>query len=289
MTERILRLAIQKEGRLYDDSARLLRECDLSFEDARGSRKLKTRCYNFPMEILFLRDDDIPLYVADGVADLGVVGENLLRETGAEVEVLEPLGFSRCKLSIAVPKDSAAQQIGDLAGSRIATSYPQILSNFLKDARISCRVEEISGSVEIAPQIGLADAICDIVGSGSTLTINGLRELAVVMTSEAVLIRSPRIAGEARELTEKLLFRARAVKRATRNKYLVLNAPEAALPELLKLLPGLKSPSVIRLAEPGWCAIHTVVDAEDFWERIDALRAAGAQGIVVSAIEKLIQ
>ena len=284
----MLTIAIQKSGRLFDDSIALLKSCDLKFEQGRGSSTLRVEVGNFPAEILFLRDDDIPEYVSDGVVDVGIVGENVLAELDSKVDVAEKLNFSKCRLSIAIPKGSAITTLNDLDGKRIATSYPKILSLFLNEKGIKAEIHEISGSVEIAPRIGLAEAICDIVGTGSTLVMNGLSELEVVFRSQAVCIRNSALSGEKRELSEKLLFRIRSVQRAEEYKYILLNAPNKNIPAIIKLLPGLKSPTIIPLADEGWSSIHSVVRKDDFWEKIEALRAQGAEGILVSAIEKMI-
>ncbi len=283
-----LRLALQKSGRLHEESIRLLRACDLEFEPARARSTLKLKIPNFPVEFLFLRDDDIPSCVERGVADIGIVGENMLLETNAQVEVLERLGFGRCRLSIAVPRESRIQSLADLEGCEIATSYPRSTEKFLSQHGINARLCSINGSVEIAPSIGLAQAISDLVSSGSTLVTNGLRELEVVFQSEALLIAHKTRTRQAERILERLLLRVRAVGRARTRKYILLNAPNSAIAAISALLPGIRSPTVLPLAEPGWSSIHSVVEEDEFWERIEALKAAGAQGILVSAIEKLI-
>lgn len=286
----VLRIALQKSGRLSDDSLRLFKECGIKFDS--GTGKLKSASSNFPAEFLFLRDDDIPGYVEDGVADVGIVGENVFEETRKAHISLEPvykLGFSRCRLSIAIPRGETYGGIGDLRGKRIATSYPVILSNFLQKHGVEADVHVISGSVEIAPGIGLADAVCDIVSSGSTLLSNGLKEVETIFNSEAVLIGNPALPDEKRRILDKLLFRIQAVQAAAAHKYVVLNAPNAALPRIEALLPGLKAPTVVPLDTPGWSAVHSVLSEEDFWEKIDALREAGAEGILVVPIEKMIR
>ena len=286
----VLRIALQKSGRLSDDSLRLFKECGIKFDS--GTGKLKSASSNFPAEFLFLRDDDIPGYVEDGVADVGIVGENVFEETRKAHISLEPvykLGFSRCRLSIAIPRGETYGGVGDLRGKRIATSYPVILSNFLQKHGVEADVHVISGSVEIAPGIGLADAVCDIVSSGSTLLSNGLKEVETIFNSEAVLIGNPALPDEKRRILDKLLFRIQAVQAAAAHKYVVLNAPNAALPRIEALLPGLKAPTVVPLDTPGWSAVHSVLSEEDFWEKIDALREAGAEGILVVPIEKMIR
>ncbi|KUG07790.1 ATP phosphoribosyltransferase [Solirubrum puertoriconensis] len=282
----MIRLAIQKSGRLSEDSLSLIRECGISFVSS--SYKLKTEATNFPLEILYLRDDDIPGYVQDGVADLGVVGQNVLVEAGLPELEVEPLGFSKCRLSLAVPRGEAYASVADLQGKNIATSYPQILGTYLAGHGVQANLHTISGSVEIAPSIGLADAICDIVSSGSTLLGNGLREVETVFRSEAVLIANRSLSAEKQNLLEQLQFRMQAVRRARRNKYIVLNAPVASLDAVKALLPGIKSPTVTPLAEQGWVSVQSVVNEDDFWHVTDQLKAVGAEGILVLPIEKMI-
>ena len=282
----MLKLAIQKSGRLSEDSLGLIKECGIGLN--RYDNRLKTQAANFPMEILFLRDDDIPEYIADGVVDAGIVGENILIERQAPVRVREHLGFSKCRLSIAVPKEAAYEGPRSLAGKRIATSYPVSLKDFLRRAGVEASIREISGSTEIAPSIGLADAICDLVSSGSTLLSNGLREVEVVLRSQAVLACGNELAPEKERILESLLFRVRAVLRAREYKYILLNAPNDHLDEIVRVLPGLKAPTVMPLAEAGWSSVHTVIREDEFWERIEQLKAAGAQGILVCPIEKLV-
>lgn len=282
----MLRLAIQKSGRLSEDSLKLIRECGISF--ITSSLKLKTESTNFPLEILYLRDDDIPGYVADGVADIGIVGENVLVEEGKQELAIEPLGFSKCRLSLAVPKSAEYDSIEDLEGKNIATSYPNLLQAYLSEKGVKAHIHTISGSVEIAPSIGLADAICDIVSSGSTLISNGLREVERVFKSQAVLIAHKELSDEKRAILDKLLFRIHAVQRAQRTKYILLNAPNDKVDEIVSLLPGMKSPTVLPLAEKGWSSVHSVVNEDDFWGIIERLRDAGAQGILVVPIEKMI-
>ncbi len=290
MNQPTLRIAIQKSGRLSEDSLRLFRECGIKFDS--GTGKLKSAASNFPAEFLFLRDDDIPGYVEDGVADVGIVGENVFEETRKAHISLEPvyrLGFSKCRLSIAIPRGEIYAGVADLQGKRIATSYPVILGNFLQKNGVEAQLHVISGSVEIAPGIGLADAVCDIVSSGSTLLSNGLKEVETIFKSEAVLIGHPALSEEKRGILDKLLFRVQAVQAAANHKYVVLNAPNEALPRIEALLPGLKAPTVVALDTPGWSAVHSVLAEEDFWEKIDALREAGAEGILVVPIEKMIR
>ena len=282
----MIRLAIQKSGRLSEDSLNLIRECGISFINS--SLKLKTEATNFPLEILFLRDDDIPGYVADGVADIGIVGENVLVETANQDLTVEKLGFSKCRLSIAVPKSVEYNSIQDLQHKNLATSYPKLLQAYLDEHGVQANIHTISGSVEIAPSIGLADAICDIVSSGSTLISNGLREVERVFKSEAVLIASPNLTNEKKQILDQLLFRIQSVKRAQKVKYILLNAPNHALDQIKALLPGMKSPSILPLADEGWSSVHSVLNEDDFWEIIQKLRDAGAQGILVVPIEKMI-
>ncbi len=282
----MLRLAIQKSGRLSEDSLQLVRECGISFLSS--SYKLKTEATNFPLEILFLRDDDIPGYVRDGVADLGIVGQNVLEEAnGAHLQV-EALGFSKCRLSLAVPRGDAYDSVADLQGKNIATSYPNLLGRYLAAHGVQAHLHTISGSVEIAPSIGLAEAICDIVSSGSTLLGNGLREVETVFRSEAVLIAQPHLSAAQTELLDQLRFRMQAVRRARRHKYIVLNAPVGALDAVRRLLPGIKSPTVTPLAEAGWVSVQSVVQEDEFWHVIAQLKAEGAEGILVLPIEKMI-
>lgn len=282
----MLRLAIQKSGRLSEDSLKLIRECGISF--ITSSLKLKTESTNFPLEILYLRDDDIPGYVADGVADIGIVGENVLVEEGKQALTVEKLGFSKCRLSLAVPKSDRYESVHDLNGKNIATSYPNLLQAYLQEQGVQAHIHTISGSVEIAPSIGLAEAICDIVSSGSTLISNGLKEVERVFKSEAVLIANDNLDEEKRRVLDKLLFRIHAVQRAQKAKYIVLNAPQESLQEITDLLPGIKSPTILPLAEEGWSSLHSVVNEDDFWEIIEKIKDAGAQGILVIPIEKMI-
>ncbi|WP_207426135.1 ATP phosphoribosyltransferase [Pedobacter sp. SYSU D00535] len=279
-----LKIAIQKSGRLNEKSVELLKNCGLSFENYKSS--LISPVSNFPLEILFLRDDDIPEYVQDGIADLGIVGENVICETEVEVAYLQRLGFGKCTLKLAIPNKGDIQALADLNGKAIATSYPVILGKFLKDNNVEAEIRTISGSVEISPGLGLADAICDIVSTGGTLKSNGLKPFGDVLSSEAVLIG--RKGEEEDPLIQELIQRIQSVLRAKETKYVVLNAERKNVDEIKTLLPGIKSPTVVPLAEEGWVAIHTVIPEKDFWSRINQLKAAGAQGIVVMPIEKII-
>lgn len=281
-----LKIAIQKSGRLNEDSVRLLKDCGIDLKN--GVNKLKTEADNFPLEVYFLRDDDIPQYVEDAVADIGIVGENVLYEKNKQAEIVEKLGFGKCRLSVAVSKSVAYGGLQSLQGKRIATSYPGIVGRFLSERQISADLHEISGSVEIAPGIGLADAIVDLVSSGSTLFMNGLIEVETILKSEAALIRNSVLNADRQAILDKLLFRIRAVKKAKNNKYILLNAPNANLQKIISLLPGMKSPTVLPLAEPGWSSVHSVLSENEFWDIIEKLKAEGAQGILVVPIEKMI-
>jgi len=281
-----LKVAIQKSGRLFEDSVRLLNDCGIGVRG--GGTHLKSVAEHFPLEVYFLRDDDIPQYVEDGVADIGIVGENVLLEKGKKVTVVEKLGFSKCRLSIAVRRTDDYSGPAFLEGKKIATSYPVITQNFLNENGIRAEIHEISGSVEIAPGIGLADAVCDLVSSGSTLFMNGLREAQPILHSQAVLIRSQQLDTVQERLLQQLLFRIRAVRQAGNNKYVLLNAPNESLDRIIALLPGMKSPTVLPLAESGWSSVHSVLSEDEFWVKIEALRDAGAQGILVIPIEKMI-
>ena len=282
----VLKIAIQKSGRLHEDSVKLLKDCGIDLKN--GVNKLKTEADNFPLEIYFLRDDDIPQYVEDAVADIGIVGENVLFEKNKEIQVVEKLGFGKCRLSIAVGRKEDYNNASYLQGKRIATSYPVLVEKFLKDKKVDAEIHEISGSVEIAPGIGLADAIVDLVSSGSTLFMNGLKEVETVLNSEAVLVKNASLSEQQQQLLDKLLFRIRAVRKARNNKYILLNAPNDRLKQIIDLLPGMKSPTVLPLAEPGWSSVHSVLNENEFWEIIEKLKAAGAQGILVVPIEKMI-
>lgn len=282
-----LRIAVQKSGRLSESSLELITECGINFSKAGG--KLKSEAYDFPLEFLYLRDDDIPGYVADGVADIGIVGENVLVEKAQSVNEVLKLGFSKCRLSIGVPKEVEYKGIKDLQGKKIATSYPNILGDYLKDNGVSAAIHEISGSVEIAPSIGLADAVCDIVSSGSTLISNGLKEVEAIFKSEAVLIAYKSLSSEKQNILDSLLFRIKAVMNAKNKKYITLNSPNESIQAIIDLIPGVKSPSVAPLATEGWSSISSVVNEQDFWEIIDGVRALGAQGVLVLPIEKIIK
>ncbi|MEO1263074.1 MAG: ATP phosphoribosyltransferase [Bacteroidota bacterium] len=282
----ILRLAIQKKGRLHDDSYRLLKECGIKVRN--GGGRLRGVSSNFPLEVYFLRDDDIPQYVEDGVADIGIVGENVIFEKKKKVSIEEPLGFGKCRLSLALPKSRNYNSVKDLQGARIATSYPNILKEFLQKNQVEADIHEISGSVEIAPGIGLADYICDLVSTGSTLLSNGLKEVETILRSEAVLIATQNLDLPQRQLLNKLLFRIRAVQRSRNNKYILLNAPNDKVEAISNILPGMKSPTVMPLADEGWSSVHSVVQEDKFWDIIEDLRANGAQGILVVPIEKMI-
>jgi ATP phosphoribosyltransferase len=281
-----LRIAIQKSGRLSEDSLKLLNDCGISVRSS--GAKLRSEAENFPVEVYFLRDDDIPQYVQDGVADVGIVGENVLYENCKDVEVVKPLGFGRCRLSLAVPRNMVYTAPSDLEGLKIATSYPFLLQNFLRHNRVEAEIHEISGSVEIAPGIGLADAVCDLVSSGSTLFMNGLQEVETILQSEAVLVKNTALNEQKEAILRKMLFRINSVQAARKNKYVLLNAPNDALDTIFSLLPGMKSPTVLPLAEEGWSSVHSVLPETEFWDKIEALREAGAQGILVVPIEKMI-
>jgi ATP phosphoribosyltransferase len=286
MNEQKLKIAIQRSGRLSAPSLELLKKCDISFQDGVG--KLRSTAENFPLEIFSLRDDDIPQYVADGVADIGIVGENIVRENECDVETFAKLGFGKCRLSIAVPKGFQYSTAKDLDGRRIATTYPGILTKYLNVRAVNAEIHNISGSVEIAPSIGLADAVCDLVGSGSTLFSNGLVEVETVMSSEAVLISNRDLEPELKKILDKLLFRISAVRSAQQNKYILLNAPNEKLGEITSLLPGIKSPTIMPLAEHGWSSLHSVINENDFWEIVEKLRDAGAEGILVLSIDQMV-
>jgi ATP phosphoribosyltransferase len=281
-----LRIAVQKSGRLYEDSVKLLNECGIDLRNVKD--RLRTESDNFPLEIFFLRDDDIPQYVEDGVADIGIVGENVLFEKNKQVDVSEELGFGKCRLAIAIPRSQQYEGIQSLKGKRIATSYPFLVTNYLKRYAIEADIHEISGSVEIAPGIGLADVVADLVSSGSTLFMNGLKEVEIILQSQAVLIKNKNLNTKQLQLLDKLIFRFRAVKKAKRSKYVLMNAPNENLEKIISLLPGMKSPSVLPLAESGWSSVHSVLSEDEFWDKIEQLKAAGAQGILVVPIEKMI-
>lgn len=281
-----LKIAIQKSGRLNEQSLKLLKDCGISIDNGRD--QLKVTASNFPIEVLFLRNGDIPQYLRDGVADLAIIGENLLYEKGEDLPIVERLGFSKCRVSIAVPKDAHYTSINDLQGKKIATSYPNTVKKFLQQYQVEADLHFISGSVEIAPNIGLADGICDIVSSGSTLFKNNLIETEVILKSEAVLATSPKLTKEKNQLLQKLQFRIQSVLKAKEFKYVLLNAPNDKVDEIIAILPGIKSPTLLPLAKSGWSSLHTVIQQEKFWEIIDELKAAGAEGILVCSIEKMV-
>jgi ATP phosphoribosyltransferase len=283
----MLTLAIQKAGRLSEKTVKLLEETGIEFDNG-GKAKLKAVAKNFPIQILYLRDDDIPECIADRIADAGIVGENIYHEKGRNLSIAEKLGFARCRLALAVPRPMAYRSVSDLQGLKIATSYPNVLRGFLADRKVEAIIHEINGSVEIAPGIGLADAILDIVNTGSTLLSNGLKEVEVVLHSEAVLIRHPDLNPDNKLILEKLLFRIRAVNKAKKYKYILLNAPNEKLKSISQMLPGMKSPTVMPLALSGWSSLHSVIHEDDFWENIENLKKAGAEGILVIPIEKMI-
>ena len=282
----MLKIAVQKSGRLYEDSVKLLKECGIQLNNGYG--QLKTKAENFPLEVFFLRDDDIPQYVFDGVADIGIVGENVLVEKAKEIEIVYRLGFGKCRLSIAVPKSFVYENLQSLNNLKIATTYPNILQQYLNKNKATAEIHEISGSVEIAPSIGLAEAVCDLVSSGSTLFTNGLKEVEVVLASEAVLAVNKNLTADKTALLNKLLLRINAVKTAKNNKYIMMNAPNHQLGNISKLLPGMKSPTVVPLAEKGWSSVQTVVNENEFWDVIEKLQQYEAEGILVLPIEKMI-
>lgn len=281
-----LKLAIQKNGRLSEKSLKLLEECGIKISN--GTRKLKAVSSNFPLEILFLRDDDIPQYVEQGVADIGIIGLNEVLEQKKNINLVQKLGFAQCKLSLAIPKEETYSGIQYFENKKVATSYPEILSNYFQKNNINAQIEKIGGSVEIAPGIGLSDGIFDIISTGSTLLTNGLKEVETVLESEAVLISNENLSNKNQEILKKLLFRINAVKEASESKYILLNAPNENLEKIINLLPGMKSPTVLPLAESGWSSIHSVIKEDKFWEVIENLKKEGAQGILVLEIEKMI-
>lgn len=282
----MLKIAIQKSGRLHDDSIKLLKECGIELNN--GNKQLKATAFNFPLEVFFLRDDDIPQYIHDKVADVGIVGENVLLEKNRDVDQVYRLGFGRCRLSIAVPKGMTYKGVADLNGLKIATTYAHLLQRYLDENNIQAEIHEISGSVEIAPGIGLADAICDLVSSGSTLFTNGLKEVEVVLQSEAVLAASKGLDSEKQAILDRLLLRINAVKKAKSVKYILLNAPNHQLENIARILPGAKSPTIVPLATEGWSSVQSVVAENDFWEVIEKLQSHEAEGILVVPIEKMI-
>lgn len=281
-----LRIAVQKSGRLNDDSMKILKDIGISIDN--GKDQLKASARNFPVEVFYLRNGDIPQYLKDGVVDVAIIGENVLIEKGAGIEIAEKLGFSKCKVSIAVPKDSEANSLKDLSGKRIATSYPETVKKYLKEQGLDAQLHIINGSVEIAPNIGLADGICDIVSSGSTLFKNGLKEIEVLLRSEAVLAVSPKLDDDRKAILDKIRFRIQSVLKGRESKYILLNAPNDKVQDIINVLPGMKSPTVLPLAENGWSSIHSVISKNEFWDVIDELKANGAQGILVCPIEKMV-
>ncbi len=282
----MLKIAIQKSGRLHDDSIKILKEAGIYIDN--GKDQLKTTSRNFPLEVLYLRNGDIPQYLRDGVVDIAILGENLLVEKGEDLKIVEKLGFSKCRVSVAVPKENDFNSLKDLEGKKIATSYPNTVKNFLAEKGIKAELHKISGSVEIAPNIGLADAIVDIVSSGSTLFKNNLKEVEQILKSEAVLAISPQISAEANQILDKLLFRIQSVLKARTSKYVLLNAPNDKLDKIIEILPGMKSPTVLPLAKEGWSSLHSVINEETFWEVIDELKNNGAEGILICPIEKMV-
>lgn len=282
----MIRIAIQKSGRLNEDSLKLLKTCGISIDN--GKDQLKAAARNFPLEVFYLRNGDIPQYLRDGVVDLAIIGENLIVEKGQDLEVIEHLGFSKCRVSIAIPKDKPYTGVEDLNAVRIATSYPETVRQFLEKNNLKADLHIINGSVEIAPNIGLSEAICDIVSSGSTLFKNNLKEVEVLMKSEAVLVQSPKVSSELKAEIETLLFRIQTVLRAKKSKYILMNVPNAKIDEISSILPVLKSPTIMPLAQEGWSSLHSVIDENDFWEVIDQLKNAGAEGILVCPIEKMV-
>ncbi|MCG8326749.1 MAG: ATP phosphoribosyltransferase [Chitinophagales bacterium] len=281
-----LKVAVQKSGRLLDDSIQLLKECGIHIDN--GKQQLRAPARNFPLDVLYLRNSDIPQYVQDGVADIGIVGENTIVEKGKKLVKVLPLGFSKCRLSIAVPKNTNYPGASFLDGKRIATSYPNSLRQFLKEKQLNAEIHEIAGSVEIAPNIGLADAICDLVSTGSTLFKNGLEEKDIILQSQACIARTEDLSADKMLLLKQLVFRIESVLKARKNKYILMNAPNDGIDEIVNILPGMKSPTVMPLAEAGWSSIHTVIEEKRFWEIIDELKDAGAEGILVAPIEKMI-
>jgi ATP phosphoribosyltransferase len=281
-----LKIAIQKSGRLSENSKNLLEECGIKFSN--GISVLKTSARNFPVELLFLRDDDIPQYVEQQVADIGILGENMVFEKNKDVTIVEQLGFAQCRLSLAIPREEKYDGVSYFMNKKIATSYPHILTSFLKENNLTAEIEEISGSVEIAPGIGLANAVCDIVSSGSTLLTNGLHEVETILKSQAVIISNRNLDEDKQAILKSLLFRIRSVINARENKYILLNTPQQSIEKICSILPGMKSPTIVPLVEKGWYSLHSVVKEDEFWERIDQLKAAGAEGILVIPIEKMI-
>lgn len=281
-----IKIALQKSGRLSDDSIKLFQECGLKFDV--GKSKLISECANFPAEILFLRDDDIPGYVEDGIADIGIVGKNVHVELAKDIDSVKDLGFSKCRLSLAVPREVDYQDMSYFEGKNIATSYPNLLNNYLQSKGVTAHIHEISGSVEIAPGIGLAEGICDIVSSGGTLLSNGLKEVEVIFKSEAVMVAHKNLPEAKKAILDRLIFRINAVQTAQTHKYILLNAPNHKIEEITRVMPGMRSPTITPLAQEGWSSVHSVLKETEFWENIEAIRNAGAEGILVIPIEKMI-
>lgn len=281
-----IKIAIQKSGRLNEDSLQILKDCGIAIDNGRDQLKAVAR--NFPMEVFYLRNGDIPQYLRDGVVDIAIIGENILVEKGNDLKIVERLGFSKCRVSIAVPKSANYNKLSDLAGKKIATSYPNTIQNYLNEKKIEAELHIINGSVEIAPNIGLADAICDIVASGSTLFQNNLMEVETILHSEAVLAVSPNISSKSADILSQLQFRVQSVLKARRFKYVLMNVPNEKLTDIINLLPGMRSPTVLPLAEEGWSSVHTVIENDRFWEVLDLVKKAGAEGILVCPIEKMI-
>jgi ATP phosphoribosyltransferase len=281
-----LKIAIQKSGRLYEDSVKLLNQCGIDLRNVKD--RLRTESDSFPLEVFFLRDDDIPQYVEDGVADVGIVGENVLYEKNKQVDVVEQLGFGKCRLSIAIPRSQQYEGIKSLQGKRIATSYPFLVQQYLKEKNVTADIHEISGSVEIAPGIGLADVVADLVSSGSTLLINGLKEVEVILPSEAVLIKYKSLEQEQLDLLNKFVFRIKSIQKAKGQRYISLNAPDEALQDIISLIPGFKGPTVIPLSEKGWSSVRSIVAVSDLWETVEKLQQRGADDILIIPIEKII-
>ncbi len=281
-----IRIAIQKAGRLNEESLQILKDCGVSIDNGRD--QLKASAANFPLEVFYLRNGDIPQYLRDGVVDIAIIGENVLIEKGEDIAIVQKLGFSKCRVSLAMPKGTKYESVQDFEGKKIATSYPNTVLNYLSKNGVNADLHIINGSVEIAPNIGLADGICDIVSSGSTLFKNGLKEVEVMLKSEAVLAVSPKIDEERQNILDKLIFRIQAVLKGRDYKYVLLNAPNDRLDTIIEMLPGMKSPTVLPLAEKGWSSVHSVIDKNEFWEVIDKLKDSGAQGILVSDIEKMV-
>jgi len=283
----MLTLAVQKKGRLSEKSLKLLDDCGITIQNGKTA-KLQAKAENFPLQVLYLRDDDIPECVADGIADIGIVGENVFLEKARKVNIVKRLGFSRCRMSIAVPKEFDYKSVQDLEGKSIATSYPNILKTFLQREKVDAAVHEISGSVEIAPGIGLADAVFDIVSTGSTLISNGLKEVETTLKSEAVIIGNDSITPEKQAIIDEMIFRIKAIRRAKKRKYIMMNAPNDAIDQIVEILPGIKSPTIVPLSIEGWSSVQSVIEESEFWERIQKLKQTGAEGIIVVPLEKMI-